>query len=58
MEVVETTDLYYSSKPYELMESYKARGINPKTGRQLPYVNCLPDLKDKVPEDFLRRIGY
>ena len=40
------------------MESYKARGINPKTGRELPYVNCVPDLKDQVLEEFLRKIGY
>ena len=58
IKVIETTDLYSSSKPYELMESYKSRGIQPKTGRELPYVNCVPDAKDKVPEDFLRRMGY
>ena len=27
IKVIETNDLYSSSKPYELMESYKARGI-------------------------------
>ena len=58
LEVLETTDLYYSDKPYELMESYKARGINPKTGRDLPFVNCVPDARDKVPKDFLQRMGY
>ena len=58
LEVLEATDLYYSDKPYQLMESYKARGINPKTGRDLPFVNCVPDLKDQVPEEFLRRMGY
>ena len=58
IKVIETNDLYSSSKPYELMESYKARGINPKTGRDLPYVNCVPDANDKVLEDFLRRMGY
>ena len=57
IKVIETTDLYNSSKPYELMKSYKAKGINPKTGRDLPNNNCVPDVKDKVPEDFLRRIG-
>ena len=40
------------------MKSYKAKGINPKTGRDLPYVNCVPDANDKAPEDFLRRMGY
>jgi DNA polymerase elongation subunit (family B) len=58
IKVIETTDLYSSSKPYELMESYKARGRKPKTGRDLPYVSCVPSDKDKVPEDFLRRMGY
>ena len=58
LKFIETTELFYSSKPYELMESYKARGINTKTGRDLPYVNCVPNAKDKVPEDFLRRMGY
>ena len=58
IKVIQTNDLYSSSKPYELMESYKARGINPKTGRDLPYVNYVPDANDKVPEDFLRRMGY
>ena len=58
IKVIETNDLYSSSKPYELMESYKARGINPKTGRDLPYVNYVPDANDKVLEDFLRRMGY
>ena len=52
IKVIETTDLYSSSKPYELMKSYKAKGINPKTGRDLPYVNCVPDDKDKVAEGF------
>ena len=36
------------------MESYKSLGITPKTGRTLPYVNRVPDAKDKLPEDFLR----
>ena len=52
LEVLETTDLYYSDKPYQLMESYKARGIQPKTGRDLPYVNCAPDARDKLPANF------
>ena len=58
IKVIETTDLYCSIKPYGLMESYKAKGINPKTGRDFPYVNCFPDAKDKLPEDFLKRMGY
>ena len=58
LEVLETTDLYYSDKPYELMESYKRLGITPKTGRNLPYVNCVPDARDKLPKDFLQKIGY
>ena len=58
IKVIETTDLFDSSKPYELMESYKARGINPKTGRDLPYFNCAPDAKDKLPKDFLQKFGY
>ena len=57
-EAIETTDLFDSSKPYELMESYKAMGIQPKTGRDLPYFNCVPDAKDKLPKDFLQRFGY
>jgi len=40
------------------MESYKAMGIQPKTGRDLPYFNCVPDAKDKLPKDFLQRFGY
>ena len=58
IKVIENTDLFMSNKPYELMESYKAKGKTPRTGRDLPYVNCVPDAKDKVPEDFLRRMGY
>ena len=58
IKVIETTDLFDSSKPYELMESYKAMGIQPKTGRDLPYFNCVPDAKDKLPKDFLQRFGY
>ena len=42
VKVIETTDLLYSDKPYELMESYKCLGIPLKTGRNLPYVNCVP----------------
>ncbi len=52
IKIIETTDLFDSSKPYELMESYKARGIQPKTGRDLPYVNCAPDARDKLPANF------
>ena len=55
---IETTELFYSSKPYELMELYKANGIQPKTGKDLPYFNCVPDAKGKLPKDFLHRFGY
>ena len=58
IKAIETTDLFDSSKPYELMQSYKAMGIQPKTGRDLPYFNCAPDAKDKLPKDFLQRFGY
>ena len=58
LEVLETTNLFDSDKPYQLMESYKRLGIPPKTGRNLPFVNCVPSLKDQVPEEFLRRMGY
>ena len=58
IKVIENTDLYSSSKPYELMESYEARGRKPKTGRDLPYVSCVPSDKDKVPQDFLQKFGY
>tara|TARA_B100001121_G_C18280703_1_gene430584 strand:- start:117 stop:572 length:456 start_codon:yes stop_codon:yes gene_type:complete len=58
LKVLENTDLYDSSKPYELMESYKAMGIQPKTGRDLPYFNCVPDAKDKLPKELLEKFGY
>ena len=58
LKVLENTDLYDSSKPYELMESYKAMGIQPKTGKDLPYFNCVPDAKDKLPKEFLEKFGY
>ena len=58
IKAIETTDLFDSSKPYELMQSYKAMGIQPKTGRDLPYFNCAPEAKDKLPKDFLQRFGY
>ena len=58
IKAIETTELFDSSKPYELMESYKAMGIQPKTGRDLPYFNCVLDAKDKLPKDFLQRFGY
>ena len=58
IKVIENTDLYDSSKPYELMESYKAMGIQPKTGRDLPYFNCVPDAKDKLPKELLEKFGY
>ena len=40
------------------MDSYQARCINPKTGRDSPYVNSVPYAKDKVSEYFLRKMGY
>ena len=58
LKVLENTDLYDSSKPYELMESYKAMGIQPKTGKDLPYFNCVPDAKDKLPKELLEKFGY
>ena len=56
--IIENTDLFMSNKPHKLMEEYKSRGISPKTGKDLPYFNCVPDAKDKLPKDFLQRFGY
>ena len=58
IKVIENTDLYESNKPYELSESYKSMYLPTKTGRDLPYENCAPDAKDKLPKDFLQRFGY
>ena len=51
--VLETNDLIDSDKSYELIDSYKCLGIPPKTWRNLSYVNCLPNAKDKLTKDLL-----
>jgi len=58
IDVMDNTDLYKSNKPYELMESYKAMGIQPKTGKDLPYFNCAPNAKNTLPKEFLKKFGY
>ena len=56
--LIENTDLFMSNKPHKLMEEYKSRGISPKTGKDLPYFNCVPDAKDKLPKELLEKFGY
>ena len=47
IKVLENTDLFMSSKPYELMEEYKAKGIKPNSGKDLPYKDCSPSARYK-----------
>ena len=58
IKVIETNVLIDSDKSYELMDSYECLDIPPKTLRNLPYINCVTDVKDKLPKDFLQRFEY